>query len=192
MTIQLQYFSLCCSSNRYDNRFNNRGYQNSRARGYDRNRGKFVNHLKKIKQIILVFISAGYNSGWNQQNSNYGYGSQNDDTQQWYSWWQVIWNRNSSLLAPEEFRKLLIARSVAKFYGFSYEKIWLLISIIWNVSLCVCSQMSKTYCSSRVATDRTHSRSPTCSSTGRSMQINTTMETISNQSLMVRDRPRNK
>lgn len=52
----------------YDNRFNNRGYQNSRARGYDRNRG--------------------YNSGWNQQNSNYGYGSQNDDTQQWYSWWQ--------------------------------------------------------------------------------------------------------
>uniref|UniRef100_A0A8D8AMJ3 (northern house mosquito) hypothetical protein n=1 Tax=Culex pipiens TaxID=7175 RepID=A0A8D8AMJ3_CULPI len=54
------------------------------------------------------------------------------------------------------------------------------------------SQMSKTYCSSRVATDRTHSRSPTCSSTGRSMQINTTLETISNQSLMVRDRPRNK
>lgn len=52
----------------YDNRFNNRGYQNSRARGYDRNRG--------------------YNSGWNQQNSNWGYGSQNDDTQQWYSWWQ--------------------------------------------------------------------------------------------------------
>uniref|UniRef100_A0A8D8ML12 (northern house mosquito) hypothetical protein n=1 Tax=Culex pipiens TaxID=7175 RepID=A0A8D8ML12_CULPI len=46
--------------------------------------------------------------------------------------------------------------------------------------------------SSRVATDRTHSRSPTCSSTGRSMQINTTLETISNQSLMVRDRPRNK
>lgn len=53
----------------YDNRFNNRGYQNSRARGYDRNRG--------------------YNSGWNQQNSNcWDYGSQNDDTQQWYSWWQ--------------------------------------------------------------------------------------------------------
>lgn len=53
----------------YDNRFNNRGYQNSRARGYDRNRG--------------------YNSGWNQQNSNgWGYGSQNNDTQQWYSWWQ--------------------------------------------------------------------------------------------------------
>lgn len=53
----------------YDNRFNNRGYQNSRARGYDRTRG--------------------YNSGWNQQNSNcWGYGSQNDDTQQWYSWWQ--------------------------------------------------------------------------------------------------------
>lgn len=53
----------------YDNRFNNRGYQNSRARGYDRNRG--------------------YNSNWNQQNSNcWGYGSQNNDTQQWYSWWQ--------------------------------------------------------------------------------------------------------
>lgn len=53
----------------YDNRFNNRGYQNSRARGYDRNRG--------------------YNNSWNQQNSNsWGYGSQNNDTQQWYSWWQ--------------------------------------------------------------------------------------------------------
>lgn len=53
----------------YDNRFNNRGYSNNRARGYDRNRG--------------------YNSGWNQQNSNcWNYGSQNNDTQQWYSWWQ--------------------------------------------------------------------------------------------------------
>lgn len=57
------------NSGSFDNRFNNRGYQNSRARGYDRNRG--------------------YNSGWNQQNSNcWGYGSQNNDTQQWYSWWQ--------------------------------------------------------------------------------------------------------
>lgn len=57
------------NSGSYDNRFNNRGYQNSRARGYDRNRG--------------------YNSGWNQQNSNcWGYGSQSNDTQQWYSWWQ--------------------------------------------------------------------------------------------------------
>lgn len=63
------------NSGSYDNRFNNRGYQNNRTRGYDRNRSDY----------------RGYNSGsgWNQQSSNcWGYGAQNNDTQQWYSWWQ--------------------------------------------------------------------------------------------------------
>ncbi|XP_055592951.1 heterogeneous nuclear ribonucleoprotein U-like protein 2 isoform X2 [Uranotaenia lowii] len=53
----------------YNNRFNNRGYQGNQNRRFDGNRG--------------------YNSGWNQQNSNnWSYDTQIDDTQQWYSWWQ--------------------------------------------------------------------------------------------------------
>lgn len=59
---------------RYDNRYNNRGYQSNQAQRY----GNTYNR--------------GYNSGstWNQQNANcwsYG-GNQGDDSQQWYSWWQ--------------------------------------------------------------------------------------------------------
>lgn len=59
---------------RFDNRFNNRGYQNNQAQRYGGN------------------YNRGYNSGssWNQQNTNcwsYG-GNQGNDSQQWYSWWQ--------------------------------------------------------------------------------------------------------
>lgn len=59
---------------RFDNRYNNRGYQNNQAQRYGGN------------------YNRGYNSGssWNQQNSNcWSYGSnQGNDSQQWYSWWQ--------------------------------------------------------------------------------------------------------
>lgn len=60
---------------RYDNRYNNRGYQHNQAQRYGGN------------------YNRGYNSGsgsWNQQNANcwsYG-GNQGNDSQQWYSWWQ--------------------------------------------------------------------------------------------------------
>lgn len=60
---------------RYDNRYNNRGYQSNQTQRYGNN------------------YNRGYNSGstWNQQNNancwSYG-GNQGNDSQQWYSWWQ--------------------------------------------------------------------------------------------------------
>ncbi|XP_053692881.1 heterogeneous nuclear ribonucleoprotein U-like protein 2 isoform X2 [Sabethes cyaneus] len=61
------------NSGRYNNRYSNQGYQNNQSRRYDGNRNDY----------------RGYNSGWDQDTNCWGgYGSQGNDTQQWYSWWQ--------------------------------------------------------------------------------------------------------
>lgn len=69
---------------RYDNRYNNRGYQSNQVQRYGNN------------------YNRGYNNGsaWNQQNANcwsYG-GNQGTDSQQWYSWWQ---SNVKNLLQPQ-------------------------------------------------------------------------------------------
>ncbi|XP_055542999.1 heterogeneous nuclear ribonucleoprotein U [Wyeomyia smithii] len=61
-----RYTDWTRNSGRYSNRYNNQGYQNNQLRRYD-----------------------GYNNSWDQDTSCWGgYGSQGNDTQQWYSWWQ--------------------------------------------------------------------------------------------------------
>lgn len=61
------------NSGRYNNRYSNQGYPNNQSRRYDGNRNDY----------------RGYNSGWDQNTNCWGgYGSQGNDTQQWYSWWQ--------------------------------------------------------------------------------------------------------